>query len=243
MVKQAIEAPLSAAANKLLSQLCSNWPQRIETHIVVFDIALRRGKFIAALQAMKRALRVTAQRAEMSAALVCRLTELSRFVRECRQGAVSRSYIPHPVILEVAAREIDSLLGGATPAAFANAYFHIPIAPSLGGLERRAAGACACCVAAGYATSSCEGGETAPSISSLPGVHGHSLDLDECVRVNEVLASMVDVEAAQAHQKVCLSRFPLSLDRFSLHNEQYGPGNTLGLGICDSIMMWSSLIY
>ena len=237
LIEQALEAPLSTAANGLLARLCSHWSKCTETHVILFDVALRRGKLTAALRALKRALRTVAHLTEIPTSLLCRLIELSCFVRKCRMGQLSGGYLPNPVCLGIASVEIDSLLAGAVPAALANAYLHHPITRAFGGLERRAAGACALVAATRLDLGSPDSEPPVTNATFFPGSGHVFAGLEECVRVNALISSTFDLRTADEHKNACMAYFPLAFDRFSV----YGCKDEVNCEIRSKIM-WSSLI-
>ncbi|GIL62302.1 hypothetical protein Vafri_16585 [Volvox africanus] len=192
--------PLGEAA-KLVEMLVRHAGDRLASHLLAAEVALRKGRLVVALGAVRKA----AQVAEGGAAhpdvhvLVVRLAL-----------AVHSSPPEHPVVRSVVATGLTTLLGDSSPAQYAEAW---RITHGTASLAHRVAAGNAMVLlgAAGgageqqAATTAAVAHVTAEDLSSSP--HDHV----QCVEVHKLLRNTWgDATAAERWRTACAAAFPHS---------------------------------
>lgn len=197
MLRNVALAPLCMAKD-IVPVFCHHGGKNVETYMLAFDVAFSRGKLLAAILSVKRAVRLLGK--ELPANVAYRIMILAHHIQHYERVATSRlDAIPScGVSLEVASKEIDELVRGAVPEDYAKLYMGDMV--TRGGRMKRLA------VGAGILTTfrrapKIQDAEIATHTKTLSSP-GKVCGLKNCVGVNAVLASMFQsCSLAQAHEK------------------------------------------
>lgn len=154
---------------KYVGMLTQNAPKRLSTWLLQYDVAIRRGKFLMALQALFKAKALDAQHSEL----------FSRIVDFAQKGTAGAK--GHPSVTEVIASETAELLGGKSVMNFVLEAAAAVKADPLTDLPQRVAVSNAL-----VSTKSCGVAEAASLIVDT-GLDGRGVSADTC---RDALASL-----------------------------------------------------